>query len=47
MLSCTRLFRKIFRKRINMFNNKGIKKAGLCVVIAHVFMGTSGGNTKI
>ena len=30
-----------------MFNNKGIKKAGLCVVTALVIMGTSGCNTKI
>lgn len=47
MLSCTGLLKKIFRKRINMFNKKGFKKAGLCIVTALVIMGTSGCNTKI
>ena len=31
----------------NMFNKKGFKKAGLCIVTALVIMGTSGCNTKI
>ena len=30
-----------------MFNKKGFKKAGLCIVTALVIMGTSGCNTKI